>query len=331
MAAVAVMVPRQAPRRLWPVRSPISPATAQGPDTGRCRRDRWRTDHRSPVRVHAGDEIVLTAPPPADPAPQAEDIPLDILYEDDAADRHRQAGRHGGPSRPRHAQRHAGQRPAPPLRRQPHRHRRRQAARHRPPARQGHLRASWSPPRPRRAHAAACRPVRRSRPHRPAAPRLHRLRLGPHRSRPRAPSTRRSAATPTTGSSRPCAGTAARRSPIIASKPAIGGEGWDITRLRCELETGRTHQIRVHMAHIGHPLVADPLYASGFATKVNRLPEAAGRGRYRPGPAGAARGRTGFEHPVTGEEMVFEAAPAAPILRRSKTALEPYRPGARAG
>ncbi len=43
--------------------------------------------------------------------------------------------------------------------------------------------------------------------------------------------------------------------------------------VECRLETGRTHQIRVHMAHIGHPLVGDPDYGQAFRTKANRLPE----------------------------------------------------------
>jgi 23S rRNA pseudouridine1911/1915/1917 synthase len=43
--------------------------------------------------------------------------------------------------------------------------------------------------------------------------------------------------------------------------------------LECRLETGRTHQIRVHMAHIGHPVIGDPDYGQAFRTKANRLPE----------------------------------------------------------
>ncbi|MEI5678679.1 MULTISPECIES: RluA family pseudouridine synthase [unclassified Mesorhizobium] len=43
--------------------------------------------------------------------------------------------------------------------------------------------------------------------------------------------------------------------------------------VECRLETGRTHQIRVHMAHIGHPVVGDPDYGQAFRTKANRLPE----------------------------------------------------------
>ncbi|TPL76630.1 RluA family pseudouridine synthase [Mesorhizobium sp. B2-3-13] len=43
--------------------------------------------------------------------------------------------------------------------------------------------------------------------------------------------------------------------------------------VECRLETGRTHQIRVHMAHIGHPVIGDPDYGLAFRTKANRLPE----------------------------------------------------------
>lgn len=101
------------------------------------------------------------------------------------------------------------------------------------------------------------------------------------------------------------------------------GEGWDITRLECRLETGRTHQIRVHMAYVGHPLVADPLYASGFATKANRLPDplkglVQGLGRQALHAA-----ELGFEHPVTGEEMAFEA-PLPSDLAALAAALAPY-------
>ena len=43
------------------------------------------------------------------------------------------------------------------------------------------------------------------------------------------------------------------------------------TLLTCELETGRTHQIRVHLSHIGHPLLGDSVYGSHFKTKANQL------------------------------------------------------------
>lgn len=77
--------------------------------------------------------------------------------------------------------------------------------------------------------------------------------------------------------------------------------------IECRLETGRTHQIRVHMAHIGHPLIGDPEYAGGFRTKANRLPEPAREivGRF---PRQALHAfLLAFEHPRTGDVMAFEA------------------------
>ena len=102
-----------------------------------------------------------------------------------------------------------------------------------------------------------------------------------------------------------------------------GGDGWAVTRVVCELETGRTHQIRVHMAHVGHPLVADPLYAPGYATKANRLPEELKRIVKGLGRQALHAAELGFEHPVTGEEMLFEA-PLPPDLLALQAALEPY-------
>ncbi|WP_029616839.1 RluA family pseudouridine synthase [Pseudorhizobium marinum] len=77
--------------------------------------------------------------------------------------------------------------------------------------------------------------------------------------------------------------------------------------IECRLETGRTHQIRVHMAHIGCPLVGDPDYSAGFRTKVNLLPEQA-----KTVVSGFHRQALhafllAFEHPRTGEVMEFRA------------------------
>ncbi|AQS40933.1 MAG: Pseudouridine synthase [Candidatus Tokpelaia hoelldobleri] len=77
--------------------------------------------------------------------------------------------------------------------------------------------------------------------------------------------------------------------------------------LECRLETGRTHQIRVHMAHIGHPLIGDQDYGSAFKTKANRLDEPA-RGIVQAFPRQALHAwLLTFAHPVSDEVMTFTA------------------------
>ena len=74
------------------------------------------------------------------------------------------------------------------------------------------------------------------------------------------------------------------------------------TLIEARLTTGRTHQIRVHMASIGHPVLGDPVYGpkkSPYPVEGGQLLHAF---------------RLGFVHPRTGEEMLFEAKPEARFL-----------------
>jgi 23S rRNA pseudouridine1911/1915/1917 synthase len=103
-------------------------------------------------------------------------------------------------------------------------------------------------------------------------------------------------------------------------KPKVAGAG-DLSAkavaslLRLELETGRTHQIRVHLAHIGHPLLGDSVYGAGFKASAGLLDPGqaavlAGLGRQALHAA-----ELGFRHPHSGKALHFVSALPSDLSR----------------
>ncbi len=93
-------------------------------------------------------------------------------------------------------------------------------------------------------------------------------------------------------------------------------------RIECRLETGRTHQIRVHLAHVGHPLIGDSVYGGHMATKANRLPAPAGHTVARLHRQALHAYLLQIRHPVTGAVLRWESAFPADLAELNRVLAE---------
>ncbi len=80
-----------------------------------------------------------------------------------------------------------------------------------------------------------------------------------------------------------------------------------VSLVECRLKTGRTHQIRVHMAEAGHSLLGDPLYGRGGSKRARALPEAAQQALQALGRQALHAKTLGFHHPVTQRVLQFDS------------------------
>jgi 23S rRNA pseudouridine1911/1915/1917 synthase len=97
---------------------------------------------------------------------------------------------------------------------------------------------------------------------------------------------------------------AVTRYEVLEAFAAPGRKG-AVSLLRLVLETGRTHQVRVHLAHIGHPLLGDATYGAGFKASARTLGASAQAALARLGRQALHAAELAFVHPVTGRRLAF--------------------------
>lgn len=91
--------------------------------------------------------------------------------------------------------------------------------------------------------------------------------------------------------------------------------------LRLVLQTGRTHQVRVHLDHIGHPLLGDKTYGTGFKASARKLSPEARAALEGLGRQALHAAELTFVHPVTGKRLAF-ASPLPPDMAAVAAALK---------
>ena len=265
-------------------------------------------------RVNAGDAITLIVPPDAPAEPEAEDIPLNIVHEDDALiviDKPRGLVVHPAAGNPSGTLvnaliAHCGaslsgiggvKRPG---------------IVHRLDKDTTGLMVVAKNDRAHKALLRASSPIM-------AAAETWSANISPlsgaRRTVRTARSTPRSTATPRPATSRRSGREVARRSriggcwkptpePTESRPPPSSPAGW---------RPGRTHQIRVHLAHIGHPLLGDAVYGPGFKTKSALLPENARESLAALGRQALHAHILGFQHPGNPRNRELQVPPARTI------------------